>query len=243
MLALPSERTLNDYKHFAPAVIGFSTSTDRQLLDQLKQQKPSHLVEYISIVIDEMYIKESLVFNKSNGSLTGFADLGEVNNLLLAAEQKYKDPDSVQRRPLAKLMFVIMVRGLFNTLKFPYAQFPASSTKGAQLFPILRQCIFRLTRLGLTVVSVTCDGASDNRRMFSLHGGEKDLVYKTVNVFCQEKPPIFFVSDPSHLIKTIRNCFSQGKLWVSVQCMQLYNCKNCIVYIFYDITTIIFCVV
>ena len=36
VLALPSERTLKDYKHFAPAVIGFSTSTDRQLLDHLK---------------------------------------------------------------------------------------------------------------------------------------------------------------------------------------------------------------
>lgn len=64
MLALPSERTLKDYKHFAPAVTGFSTSTDQQLLDQLKQQKPSHLVQYIGIVIDEMYIKEGLVFDK-----------------------------------------------------------------------------------------------------------------------------------------------------------------------------------
>lgn len=216
VLTLPSERTLKDYKHFAPAVVGFSTSTDSQLLDQLKQQKPSHLAEYVGIIIDEMYIKEGLVFDKSNGSLTGFSDLGEVNNILLAAEQKYKDPDSVQRKPLAKRMLVIMVRGLFNSLKFPYAQFPASSTKGAQLFPLLRHCIFRLTRLGLTVVSVTCDGASDNRRMFSLHGTGKDLVYKTVNMFCPNKPPIFFVSDPSHLIKTIRNCFSRGKLWVSI---------------------------
>ena len=83
MLALPSERTLKDYKHFAPAVIGFSTSTDLQLLDQ----QPSHLVQYIGIVIDEMYIKEGLVFNKRNGSLTGFADLREVNNLLLAADR------------------------------------------------------------------------------------------------------------------------------------------------------------
>ena len=96
----------------------------------------------------------------------------------------------MQQRLLAKCMLVIMVRGLFNSLKFPYAQFPASSTKGSQLFPLLQQYIFCWTRLGLTVISVTCDGASDNRHMFSLHGIEKDLVYKTVSVFCQEKPPI-----------------------------------------------------
>ena len=71
-----------------------------------------------------MYIKQGLVFNKSNGSLTGFTDFGKVNNLLLAAEQKYKDPDSVQQRPLAKCLLAIM---LSNSLIFPYAQFPASS--------------------------------------------------------------------------------------------------------------------
>jgi len=142
-------------------------------------------VQYVSIVIDEMYIKEGLVFDKSNGSLTGFADLGEVNNLLLAAKQKYKDPDSVQKRTLAKCMLVIMVRGLFNNLKFPYAQFPASSTKGAQLFPLLCQCIFRLTRLGLTVLSVTCDGASENRHMFSLH--RTGVIWCTRQSMCSVK--------------------------------------------------------
>lgn len=92
--------------------------------------------------------------------------------------------------------------------KFP---FPTSSTKGAQLFP---QCIFQLTRLGLTMVSVTCDGASNNPCMFSLCGTGKGLVYKSANVYLSRQASIF-VSDPSHSIKTIRNCFSQGKPWVS----------------------------
>ena len=60
-------------------------------------------------------------------------------------------------------MLVIMVRGLFNSLKFPYAQFPDASTKGAQLFPLLYHCVFRLTGPGLTVVSVTCDGSLQGR--------------------------------------------------------------------------------
>ena len=93
----------------------------------------------MGIVIDEMYIKEGLVYDKSTGCLTGYADLGEMNNLLEAAERKFKDPSSNMQRPLAKCMLVIMVRGLFNSLKFAYAQFPAASTKGAQLFPLLHQ--------------------------------------------------------------------------------------------------------
>ena len=34
-----------------------------------------------------MYIKEGLVFDKSTGSLIGFADLGNVNNLFAEYEQ------------------------------------------------------------------------------------------------------------------------------------------------------------
>ena len=134
----------------------------------------------------------------------------------MAAEQKYKDPDSVQQRLLAKCMLVIMVRGLFNSLKFQYEQFPASCTKGSQLFPILWQCIICLMCLGLTVISVTCDEASDNWCIFSLHGTGKDFVYKTVNVFANKSLQYFFASDLSHIIKTIKNCISQGKLWESV---------------------------
>jgi len=63
-------------------------------------------------------------------------------------------------------MLVFMVQGLFTSLKFSYAQFPAANTKGADIFPLVRQAIKHLTRLGLMVATITCDSASDNCRMF-----------------------------------------------------------------------------
>jgi len=63
-------------------------------------------------------------------------------------------------------------------------------------------------------MAVTCDGASDNRRLFTLHGKAKSLTYKTVNVYSKASDTVYFISDPSHLIKTIRNCFQRGKLWI-----------------------------
>ena len=61
---LPSERTLCDYRYFVPSEPGFSTSTDLQLLDLVKQQQPKSLSNYVTIVLDQMYIKEGLVYNK-----------------------------------------------------------------------------------------------------------------------------------------------------------------------------------
>ena len=41
-----------------------------------------HNIQGISL-LDEMYIKEGLVFDKSTGSLIGFFDMGELNNCFL----------------------------------------------------------------------------------------------------------------------------------------------------------------
>jgi len=210
LLALPSERTLRDYRHFAPSAVGFSKDTDMQLLDLLKQQPQQNLSKYVSILIDEMYIKEGLVFDKKTGALIGFADLGNINNLF----SEYEDTANSKPKPLAKAMLTFMLRGTFTNMKFLYAQFPAVSTKGMDIFVLLWQAIDRLTRLGLTVLTVTCDGASNNRKMFEMHGLTNGLPYKTTNVFDVDKQEIFFICDPPHMIKTIRNCFARGNLWV-----------------------------
>ena len=111
-------------------------------------------------------------------------------------------------------MLVLMIRGLFTSLKFPYIQFAAASVKGEHIFPLVRQVIKHLTTLGLRVMTITCDGASDNRKMFAMFNSDADLSYKTSNVYSKDKDQVFFISDPPHLVKTIRNCFARGKLWV-----------------------------
>ena len=150
------------------------------------------------------------MYNKWSGALIGYADLGEVTNLLDEVEDQATGDDN-HLCPLAKCMLVFMIRGIFTSLKFPYIQFPAVSTKGSSLFPLLRKIVARLTRLGLVVLGVVCDGASDNWKMFSLHGCDDKLVHK---IYSNKDHPIFFFSDPSHLIKTVQNYFSRGKLWV-----------------------------
>ena len=127
VIALPSERTLRDYRNFCPASTGFSKHCDLHLLDLL-QCEDTNLSKYITLVIDVMYVKEGLVFDKTTGALIGFSDLGDVNNLFAA----YEHNDSALKH-LAKTMLTLMVRGLFTSVKFVYAQFPAVSTKGADI--------------------------------------------------------------------------------------------------------------
>lgn len=103
VIDLPSGRTLRDYTHFVPAVVGFSTAIDKQLLQLVKQTKPSPaLAKYITLVIDEMHVKEGLVFNKFSGSFTGFVQLDEISTHLLDYENKCQQEEHSTRRSLAR---------------------------------------------------------------------------------------------------------------------------------------------
>jgi len=133
---------------------------DEQLLEQVNSQKPQQLAKYVSIVLDEMHVKDILVYDKHTGSLTRYSDMGEVNNLFAELEQDKKS--SNYRRSLAKCILVFVVRRLFTSLKFTYVHFATASTTGPELFPILQKVISPLTRLGLQILTVICDGANEN---------------------------------------------------------------------------------
>ena len=82
-LSLPSQRTLRDYTYYNKACIGFSTGTDEELLKLLESRGYEEWQKMVVLLIDEMYIKEDMVYNKHTGRIIGFTDLGDVNNHLL----------------------------------------------------------------------------------------------------------------------------------------------------------------
>ena len=97
------------------------------------------------VLMDEMHIRESLVYDKVSGilynrkglcitihvgALVGFANLGEINTHLSSFQQQMKSSSTPYKQPLAKTMLVLMVRGLNSGLQFPYAQLPCSNLSG-----------------------------------------------------------------------------------------------------------------
>ena len=210
-IVLPSQRTLRDYTHYASAEIGFCAEVDKLLVSSIDLSIERN--QYVALVMDEVHIRDNLVYDKHDGQLVGFVDLGETNNHLVDLELS-----SSTDRELAKSMVVLMVRGLFADINFPYAQFACgSSLSGELLMDPVWETISRLERQGICVMALTCDGASSNRRLEKLHTKGKGLVYKVPNVFAADKPRfLYFISDPPHLLKTARNCWwnPNRPLWV-----------------------------
>lgn len=186
--------------------------------------------------MDEMHVKEGLVFDKHSGELIGFTDLGDINNHIAKLERTAATSQKIE--PLANSLLVLMIRGLLSGFQFPYAQFSCSSLTGDQLYNIFWDCVERLERyfkitttsfilivahcrMDIKVLCVTCDGYSVNRRFLKLHNCEgvgTSISHKLLNPYSPEpgRKYIYFVSDPPHLIKTVRNSWASKKrdLWV-----------------------------
>ena len=79
-ISLPSTRTLRDYTHYNDTTIGFSIKTDQDLLKLTRDYKPWQ--KLVNLTMDEMYIREGVVYDKHAGQMIGFTDMGDINNHL-----------------------------------------------------------------------------------------------------------------------------------------------------------------
>ena len=174
------------------------------------------------MVFDEVKIKQGLVYDKNKCAIIGFTDLGSVNNTLHMFEQRVTDTGP----NVAKQKLVFMVRGLFIKLRFPYAQYPICGITADYLFPLAWEVVKHLECAGFKVISLTGDKASVNQKFFRMHrlasGQKSGVVYKVWNPYSIEERDLYFISDVPHLIKTVRNCWSNSfghsftrALWVS----------------------------
>ncbi len=157
-IKLPSERTLRDYTNYFEIKTGFQDEVDEQLTQEISLLRLPENRKFFCILLDEMKIKEGLVFNKYSGKIIGFTQLGTINDDLLRLEQE-------EHPPFAKYVLAIMVRG--TLLEFPYAHFGTRGITADLMFPIIDEALYCLESRGIKIISITADGASPNRKLFN----------------------------------------------------------------------------
>lgn len=219
-----SERTLRHYSHYTESAEGFQTEVEDQLRKEAKYDSLEESRKYVMLALDEMEIK-GLVYDKYGCRFVRFVNLGETMNQIMDFEKHCCEGKS--ELSVAKQMLVLMARGLFFNLNFPYVQFTTKGITAEYLFPLVWTAIHHLG-LGFKVIAVTCDGAKPNRKFFQMHQAAESTIpgtkitYRSVNPFAKEKRFVYFFSDVPHLMKTLRNCWSHSfahnhtRLWVCI---------------------------
>ena len=165
-ISLPSQRTLRDYTHCVKSGNGFSTEVDKQLMLAMGESCQEY-EKMVVLLMDEMYVKEDIVYNKHTGQLIssflkfslaafigqllGFVDMGKINNHLLLFEKQLASDSDIDSPPLAKTTMVFMVKSLFSSFRFAYVQFPCASVSGDLLYQPFWKAVFRLERMDIKV--------------------------------------------------------------------------------------------
>ena len=92
VIKLPSQRTLRDYTYYTKTTAGFSTDVDQQLIDIAKIKTCPEREKYVVMIMDEMHIREGLVWNKhapGTSFMITYACMHALINTLIIVQVKY----------------------------------------------------------------------------------------------------------------------------------------------------------
>lgn len=148
----------------------------------------------INLNFDEMNIHRGMTWCRATNKFVGLIDYGT--------------PNPNEEFTLAKDVIVFMAVGLNAHFQQPIAYYFIESLKGPQRAELILEVIAELTKRGIKIANVTCDGHKANPGMFKFLGVKFALVdgdFKSYfnNPYNGEKN--FIILDPSHAIKLVRN--------------------------------------
>ncbi|XP_034236665.1 uncharacterized protein LOC117642519 isoform X2 [Thrips palmi] len=217
VIKLPGERTLFDYTNAVPREIGVFHKKLDTIHEKNKEYTEDHQ-NFHNLLMDEIYISQKLVYRKADGSLVGYCELTEVEKEMDLLEEKIQGTSKSQPET-AKCILAYMIKGVSNSVKELVAAYPVKALKKEDLYERTWEVISACETRNVKILAVVADGNAVNRSFFQMHTPatvsklHPDLVFDTINM-CAPDRKLYFISDPPHLIKTIRNCFAksgQGK--------------------------------
>eukprot|EP00111_Clytia_hemisphaerica_P004585 TCONS_00013167-protein len=210
-LKLPHVNTIKRYTNFTKPTSGFNPDIIKRLVIDSNLEKLDDLKRNVVILFDEMKIKADLIYSRSTGKLVGFTDMGNVNEEIRKLQDKCNEKEPHQRE-LTRYVNVYMARGIFTKLKYPFGFFGSQGFTSDQLYPCTLEVTRVLESIGFKVRAWICDGASPNRKFFTISQSfskDGDTFYWTENPFDQTRK-LYFSSDYPHLLKTTRNCLENS---------------------------------
>ncbi|KAK8756868.1 hypothetical protein V5799_000430 [Amblyomma americanum] len=163
--------------------------------DPMQEQNQAHFLSYIKervkcmephektvvLMLDEIHIKP--YFDYKGGSIVG---------------------SSANSQEAATTAHVFMVQSLLSANKDVIHILPVSKMNSEILHEYCKKIILEVESMGLKVIAVVTDNNSLNRKMMSLfsRNHEVNIVYPHP---ADKSRPLFFVIDPVHILKCVRN--------------------------------------
>jgi DNA transposase THAP9 len=162
---------------------------------KLKSQLLSTSDRIVSIVFDEMSLKELVAYDARADQFHGFVELGDVEEKL----------DHKTATAFTNQALVVMMRGIKKNFKQVLGYYFTKDAASAEaLKKILINVIKKITEAGFIPKVVVCDQAVGNVKLRKLLGvTDENPVLEVDNNF------VYFLYDAPHLLKSVRNNFKK----------------------------------
>lgn len=148
----------------------------------------------VSVVFDEMHIQRNMSWCRAKNKFIGLIDYGTQN------------PDD--EFTLAKDVIVFMACGINAHFQQPIGYYFIQTLNANERAELLLQVINEISKRGIKVANVTFDGYRANVKMCRHLGANLNLKngeYETHFINSYDSEKIYFILDPSHVMKLIRN--------------------------------------
>eukprot|EP00117_Sycon_ciliatum_P043741 scpid54974/ scgid5965/ Transposable element P transposase len=201
-IKLPSGRTLMRYRNYRHPETGWRDECLMEMRTvykefvQSKRGRPDRS-HFGVLAFDEMKIKEGLLWDSKSNELIGFVDLAEDQD-----DSSCTTPED----SLATHVLQFHWKSVFAPFTYPCAYFFSKSLGAHQINQIFWRGVSKLHDFGLIVIGSICDGAAPNRKFMRENSSSTLGVGR--NPFGDW--PLFMFSDPTHLVKKLRNNLSRS---------------------------------
>ena len=196
---LPAYRTLCNRMKEAPLKSGIQDDFINFISKKTSSLNDSDCI----LMLDEVQIRKCVMFDKGLNSFIGY-----ISQEFILKEKPNKDN-------LASHVLVVMARGISVRWKQIIAYcFTGDSVSGEKLWQLMKEIIVKLGEKNVCVRAVVSDMGASNQAMWSSAGicaGRSQIQNSIPHPFFADCR-VYFLADPPHLLKNIRNCLLTNKV-------------------------------
>ena len=197
-LGLPCASVIRSWYSSVNGETGFTQDAMTAMKAKVLAAKRDGQEVVCALMLDEMSIRKHIEWDGKR--FRGYVDLGtDIND------------DSL---PEATDALVFMAVSVNSSWKVPCGYFLIKGLTGEEKANLTKECITKLHDVGVKVVSFTCDGPSSHQSMLTtlgVHLSSDNLQSYFVHP-CDPKAKIYIFLDACHMIKLVRNTFSDYKV-------------------------------
>lgn len=189
-ICLPHTRTISRWYQSVNGLPGFTS----EAFDALRLKASGSNKIICSLIMDEMAIRQHEEWVPSQGKSFGYVDMGTGS----------------KETTVAKEALVFLLNCVNGNWKIPVGYFLIAGITAEQKRGLVLECLKKCYEAGISVVSLTFDGAPINLTMAKKLGCKllhTDLKTNFNHPSCEENVVVFL--DPSHMIKLVRNTLGE----------------------------------